>query len=436
MIKDPFANIPDIEKDERDDHINDLEEPDVSISKGNSPKGIFKKLSSAMIPVAGLAIFAWLFWPSEGPVRKSVTEEKVVVVSSEVQGTNTSALINKLKNDAVNAPEPDASQAQTQAPPWTDKSTQRPASTTTHTSEKEAQDRLDLEKREGEIRASPMEAGQFTLMSEPMQNKALDQTRMRLDDAADEFIANRAAGMKQQSDPSERILEALKQKDDAGRKSTQNEEFLNSKDNAGDYQVYTQQQPISSTLISQGTVIRAVLLTGINSDLPGTVSAQVTANVYDSIHQQAVLIPKGSRLLGTYNSQVIPGQERLLVAMTRLILPNGSWIPLGGSTAADGQGQSGLSADVNNHFLQMFGSSLIIGASSFFLGGRDTTSSTNSADGSKSVSGSILGVALNETVKNLMERNRKISPTLSNRPGDEFLFLVSKDLIMKPFKRQ
>jgi type IV secretory pathway VirB10-like protein len=176
------------------------------------------------------------------------------------------------------------------------------------------------------------------------------------------------------------------------------------------------------------------VLTGINSDLPSVVTAQVTSDVYESIYQKYVLIPRGSKLIGLYNSQISPGQERLLVAMTRLILPDGTWISLTGILAADSIGQSGMTSEVNNHFLKMFGSSLIIGASSFFLNGRDVTTSSTS-NGTTTTGGSILGKALDGTLNSLLERNKNIVPTMSNQPRHEFQFIVAKDLAMRPYHR-
>ena len=88
------------------------------------------------------------------------------------------------------------------------------------------------------------------------------------------------------------------------------------------------QAPPSPYVLQAGSVIEAALLTGLRSDLPGQITAQVTANVYDSPTGQVLLIPQGSRLLGEYDSRVETGQRRLLLAWTRLILPDGRSIVL------------------------------------------------------------------------------------------------------------
>lgn len=431
MIKDPFSKIPDLVHEDTSDQEIELPEISEPISKGNSPKGVLTKISSAMIPVAGICVFAWLFWPAP-EINRSADAKNNIDLVQDNQGNNTSALISQLKEDAdINAKPPTTAKPQEYAS-TPDKKSSGTSPVSTVDLEKLA---LEAKKREEDIRSSPLEAGQLKLLNEQLAAGTIDRTKAFLDDATSEFQAKRDAADSYQSSQTEKLLQAMKPKEEGGRRNTQDEEFLNAKSSSTDYKVTRQQQPITNTLISQGTVVRSVLLTGINNNMPGSISAQVTADVYDSINQRYILIPKGSKLHGLYNSQVVPGQDRLLVAMTRLVRPDGSWIALNGATGADTIGQSGLTAEVDNHFFKMFGTSLIIGASSFFLGGRDTTSSTNGADGSKTFTGSILGVALNETVRNLMERNRRISPTLTKQPGDEFLFLVANDLVMTPYKR-
>jgi type IV secretion system protein VirB10 len=197
-----------------------------------------------------------------------------------------------------------------------------------------------------------------------------------------------------------------------------------------------QMSPQASSIVNEGHVIRTVLLTNVSSDLPGRVLARVTSDVYDS-QQKHVVIPKGSQIIGVYSNQVVVGQERLLLAMNRLILPNGSWISLSGAGATDMMGMSGLKADVNNHFMKMFGSSLVIGASSLMLPRADTTVTAlqgASGTGTPTTAGSIFATSLSEVLKTLLERNRQISPTLSLRAGEEFIFVVTQDMAMIPYQ--
>ncbi|MEM9755796.1 MAG: TrbI/VirB10 family protein, partial [Pseudomonadota bacterium] len=114
------------------------------------------------------------------------------------------------------------------------------------------------------------------------------------------------------------------------------------------------QSPPSPYVLQAGSVIEAALLTGLRSDLPGQITAQVTANVYDSPTGQFLLIPQGARLLGEYDSRVETGQRRVLLAWTRLILPNGRSIVLERQPGTDQAGYAGLEDGVDNHWDRLF----------------------------------------------------------------------------------
>jgi type IV secretion system protein VirB10 len=117
--------------------------------------------------------------------------------------------------------------------------------------------------------------------------------------------------------------------------------------------------PVFPYVVQAGTLIPAVLLTGINADLPGMISAQVREPVYDSVSGESLLIPQGTRLLGQYDSKIVYGQRRVLVAWQRLILPNGASIRLEGMPGIDLAGFAGLTDQVNNHWGRIFGSVLL-----------------------------------------------------------------------------
>ena len=109
-------------------------------------------------------------------------------------------------------------------------------------------------------------------------------------------------------------------------------------------------------VINSGVIIPAMLLTGLNSDLPGYLIAQVSEPVYDSPTGTELLIPQGSRLFGEYDSKVIFGQRRPLIKWSRLIFPDGSVLDMENMPGTDRKGYSGFKASVNNHYLPMFGS--------------------------------------------------------------------------------
>lgn len=186
--------------------------------------------------------------------------------------------------------------------------------------------------------------------------------------------------------------------------------------------------------IHAGTIIPAVLITGINSDLKGQVVAQVRQNIFDSQSGEHLLIPQGTRLLGVYGGdEVGTGQKRIGVAWTRMILPNGSSIDLGEMVSLDRAGYPGLKDKVDNHSRELyraaFMSSLFAGAAMMAAGGNN---SDDRSPGQEAVAGAAANI-LNIGTK-LAEKQMSISPTITIRPGMAFDVFVGKDIVgLKPY---
>ncbi len=191
-------------------------------------------------------------------------------------------------------------------------------------------------------------------------------------------------------------------------------------------------------VVLEGTVIPAVLLTEVNSDLPGTLVAQVTQDIWDSVHGTHLLIPMGSRLVGDYSADVRPGQERVLAAFRRLILPDGASLDLLGTQATDAQGRSGLNDRVDRHFWTMFGSSFVIAALASLVQRRESQPPTvvvvpGAGGASGSAVSSAAGSVLVETSRTILGRSRNISPTLLIGQGHRFSLTVQRTfLIVRP----
>ena len=111
-------------------------------------------------------------------------------------------------------------------------------------------------------------------------------------------------------------------------------------------------------LIAQGKIINAVLETAINTDLPGTLRAIISRDVYAE-NGKAILVPKGSRVIGNYEFQVKPGQTRVAVVWNRLIRPDGVDIALD-SPGTDTLGRSGIQGFLDNKFLTRLGNAFMI----------------------------------------------------------------------------
>lgn len=192
-------------------------------------------------------------------------------------------------------------------------------------------------------------------------------------------------------------------------------------------------KPASPFVIQAGTVIPAALITGIRSDLPGQITAQVTENVFDTPTGRARLVPQGARLIGTYDSQVSFGQSRVLLVWTRLIMPNGRSIVLERQPGADAAGYSGLADEVDNHWKEVLGAaalSTLLGVGSELGSGADTGSNTAVLQALR------MGAAnsLNQTGQQVVRRNLNIQPTLTIRPGFPVRVIVNRDIILEPYR--
>ena len=190
------------------------------------------------------------------------------------------------------------------------------------------------------------------------------------------------------------------------------------------------QAPRSPYEVKAGTIIPAVLITGINSDLPGMITAQVREQVFDSSSGKYLLIPQGSKLIGTYNSNVSYGQNRALVIWSRLIFPNGSSISLGKMSGVDLAGYAGYTDKVDNHWGRLIGGVVL---SSLLAG---TAQSSNKADDFNSQFTHNVGSEINRVGQRITRKNLDIQPTIKIRPGYSINIMVNKDMILKPYPSQ
>jgi len=188
--------------------------------------------------------------------------------------------------------------------------------------------------------------------------------------------------------------------------------------------------------IKTGTVIPGIMITGVNSDLPGSMIAQVSQNVYDTATGRQLLIPQGSKLYGAYDSRVIYGQSRVLIAWNRVVFPDGSAVTLGAMPGTDMSGYAGFTDQVDNHYLRIFGSSmlmsLITGSTSYAVDSvSNGAGSGNDATTVQDAMASALAAQLGQTTQTLLQRNLNIKPTLDIRPGYQFNVVVTKDVAFR-----
>lgn len=205
-------------------------------------------------------------------------------------------------------------------------------------------------------------------------------------------------------------------------------QFLASLDRRGDVNPHAVVRAPSPNMLMAGSVIAASLITGINSDVPGLVTAQVTQNVYDSVTGRILLVPQGARLIGSCDHVVAFGQSRALVVWQRLVMPDGSSLRLDNVPAADASGHAGLEDKVDFHTWR-----LLKGVAMATLLGVGTELSVT---GESDLVEAIRESAQSNTARagdRITQRNLDVPPTITIRPGAPVRLVVHKDLRLEPW---
>lgn len=189
--------------------------------------------------------------------------------------------------------------------------------------------------------------------------------------------------------------------------------------------------PTTPYILRTGAVIPALLLSAMNAELPGTVTAQVSQDVYDTPTGNYLLIPQGARLVGEYSNAIQYGQARIFVAWQRIIYPDGSALDIGAMPGADQQGKAGFNDQVDNHFVRIFGSAILMSAvtaaTNWATNHNQVGFNSNGYSASSAISEAV-GQQLGQATAHLLEKNLSIAPTLVVRPAYRFNIVVTKDL--------
>jgi type IV secretion system protein VirB10 len=207
-------------------------------------------------------------------------------------------------------------------------------------------------------------------------------------------------------------------------------DLVNGKADKDIYNPHALQTPASPYELLAGTIVSASLITGIDSDLPGTVIAQVTENVFDSANGQYLLLPMGSRLIGTVDSVVAFGQSRALVVWQRVVMPNGTSIQIDNMPATDTAGYTGLEDEVDYHtwtLLKGIAMSTLLGV------GTQVTFGNSNSDLVEAIRESTQE-STNQAGQSIVEKDLSIQPTLRIRQGFPLRVILNRDLILAPYK--
>ena len=188
--------------------------------------------------------------------------------------------------------------------------------------------------------------------------------------------------------------------------------------------------PASANVLQAGAVISAALITGIRSDLPGQITAQVTENIFDSPTGKILLIPQGTRVIGQYDNGVGFGQRRVLLVWNRLIFPNGRSIVLERQPGADAEGYAGLEDGVDYHWGELFKAAAL--STILSVGAEAGTSQNENSLVQALRQGASNSVS--QTGQQIVSRQLNIAPTLTIRPGFPVRVLVTRDLVLEPYE--
>lgn len=211
-----------------------------------------------------------------------------------------------------------------------------------------------------------------------------------------------------------------------------------SQDDSDIYNEHRMVAPVSPYEVQAGTLIPAVLLTAVNTSLPGEVVARVRADVFSTVTGQFLLIPKGSKLIGDYDTQISYGQRRVLIVFTRIIRPDGTSILLSKSPGSDLFGQAGMEGTVNNHWGRVIGSAVL---STILSLGTSAAASNSFPSGSDYYmspgQNALLGAAgnLSSIGSKMTQQQMNIQPTLVLPTGYEFNIIVNKDMVLRPYDK-
>ncbi|MCO6406448.1 conjugal transfer protein TraI [Aurantimonas endophytica] len=187
--------------------------------------------------------------------------------------------------------------------------------------------------------------------------------------------------------------------------------------------------PASPYVLQAGAVIPAALITGIRSDLPGQITAQVTESIYDSPTGRLLLVPQGTRIIGEYSNDVGFGQRRILLVWNRLIFPNGRSIVLERQPGADTQGYAGLEDRVDYHWLDLAkaaGLSTLLSVGAELAVDNDDRLVQAISNGGQDT--------INDAGQQIVRRQLNIAPRLTIRPGFPVRVIVTRDLVLEPYR--
>ena len=230
------------------------------------------------------------------------------------------------------------------------------------------------------------------------------------------------------------------QSDDKGEyrydqnKKREHLEFYKQGANENTESIYKIEKLKNPYTVLAGTIIPGVLINGMNSDLPGTILGQVSKDVYDTVTGEYLLIPKGTKIIGIYDTDTAFAQTRGAVIWQRLVLPNGDSMVLPNFAGSDKEGYAGFKDKKRSHYARVVWSSLLGAAA---IGGLAAAADDNSDKNTfRENAAQEMESNMSSVVNRIVDRNLNIAPTIIIRPGYKFNIIVDKDLILRPYEEE
>ena len=211
-------------------------------------------------------------------------------------------------------------------------------------------------------------------------------------------------------------------------------EFYKQGANENTESIYKVEKLKNPYTVLAGTIIPGVLINGMNSDLPGTILGQVSKDVYDTVTGEYLLIPKGTKIIGIYDTDTAFAQTRGAVIWQRLVLPNGDSIVLPNFAGSDKEGYAGFKDKKRSHYARVVWSSLLGAAA---IGGLAAAADDNSDKNTfRENAAQEMESNMSSVVNRIVDRNLNIAPTIIIRPGYKFNIIVDKDMILRPYEEE
>jgi type IV secretion system protein VirB10 len=207
-----------------------------------------------------------------------------------------------------------------------------------------------------------------------------------------------------------------------------NESWMENAKRSYDYIDSKKTKPVSKYEIKAGSIIPGILITAINSELPGQVLGQVSENVYDTATGKYLLIPQGTKIVGIYNADVTYGQNRIMIAWNRLIFPDGQTLNIGAMNGTDKAGQGGFEDQVDHHYFRIFGSAFLM----TLFNGDMTIKDGQLVIRRQNAQTERKETTLEKTAAKMIEKQMDIAPTIKIRSGYKFNIFVTKDMVLEP----